>query len=272
MQEAKKYKKAITIAGSDSGGGAGIQADLKAFSANGVYGMTAITAITAQNTKGVTDIHPVPIGNLEKQLRAVLDDIGTDAVKIGMLHSREVIQTVVQIIKEYKLSKIVLDPVMVATSGDKLLQDEAINALVEDLMPLATIITPNLPEAEIILDRKISTLEEIKKAAKDLANTKAGSILLKGGHFKESRLIDIFYEPQKENYLEIPSLKQKTKNTHGTGCTLSSAIAANLAKGKELQEAVKTGLEYIHKAIEKGSVYQTGKGNGPVHHFYNFWK
>jgi hydroxymethylpyrimidine/phosphomethylpyrimidine kinase len=272
MEETKKYKKAITIAGSDSGGGAGIQADLKAFSANGVYGMTAITAITAQNTKGVTDIHPVPVENLEKQLRAVLDDIGTDAVKIGMLHSKKVIETVVKILKEYNLDNIVLDPVMVATSGDKLLQDEAINALVHDLMPLATIITPNLPEAEIILNRKISTLEEIKKATKDLANTKARSILLKGGHFKESKLLDIFYEPQKGNYLEIPSLKQKTNNTHGTGCTLSSAIAANLAKEKELQDAVKTGLEYIHKAIEEGAAYQTGGGNGPVHHFYNFWK
>lgn len=268
----KVYKKALTIAGSDSGGGAGIQADLKTFSANGVYGMSAITAITAQNTRGVTDIHAVPVDNIEKQLRAVLDDIGTDAVKIGMLHSREVIETIVKILKEYNPSNIVLDPVMVATSGDKLLQDEAVNALVNDLMPLVSLITPNLPEAEIILNRKIHTIEEIRKAAKELTGTKARAVLLKGGHSKESSLLDIFYDPGKEEYFEITSEKQPTKNTHGTGCTLSSAIAANLAKGNSLAEAVRTGLRYIHEAIEAGADFKTGTGHGPVHHFYNFWK
>jgi hydroxymethylpyrimidine/phosphomethylpyrimidine kinase len=271
MKQIKYYKKALTIAGSDSGGGAGIQADLKAFSANGVYGMSAITAITAQNTKSVADILPLPIDMIRKQIEAVIEDIGTDAVKIGMLHSSEVINTVVKALKDFELKNIVVDPVMVATSGDKLLQDDAISTLIEELLPLATVITPNLPEAEIILDRKITTKNEFTQAAKDLSKTGAEAVLLKSGHFISDELTDTLYISKTDELIEIPYKRIDTENTHGTGCTLSSAIAAHLALGKELKEAIKHGLEYIHQTIVEGSQYRIGQGHGPVHHFYKFW-
>jgi hydroxymethylpyrimidine/phosphomethylpyrimidine kinase len=271
MKNSKYYYKALTIAGSDSGGGAGIQADLKAFSANEVYGMSAITAITAQNTKKVIDIHPVPVEMIRKQIEAVVEDIGVDAVKIGMLHSSEVIKVVVETLKEYKLQNIVVDPVMVATSGDKLLQDEAISTLISDLLPMATVITPNLPEAEIILSRKIQTKQEFVQAAKDLGQTRPRAILLKAGHFKGEELTDILHIPENGELLELPSKRIETENTHGTGCTLSSAIAAHLAKGKQLKEAIKYGIDYIHQSILQGAQYKLGHGNGPVHHFYKYW-
>ncbi len=267
----KQYTKALTIAGSDSGGGAGIQADLKAFSANGVFGMSAITAITAQNTQGVTGIHPVPTDMIQKQIEAIMDDIGTDAVKIGMLHSSAVIRTVVKTLEKYKMGNIVVDPVMVATSGDKLLQDEAIDTLIKELLPLAKLITPNIPEAEIILNRKIITKEDFINAAKDLSHTGADSVLLKSGHFENDSLSDMLYIPARDELVEFYESRIITKNTHGTGCTLSSAIAAHIAQGIELKEAVKAGLEYIHNAIEKGAEYELGNGHGPVHHFYKFW-
>ena len=269
--EPKYYKKALTIAGSDSGGGAGIQADIKTFSANGTYGMSAITAITAQNTKGVMDIHPIPEPMIEKQITAVLDDIGTDAIKIGMLHSSTVIKTVVNTLKNYNQDNIVIDPVMVATSGDKLLQDEAIETLIHKLLPIATVITPNLPEAEIILGHPIKTKTAFLEAAKELAQTKAKAILLKAGHFEGEELTDILYIPGIDETIEIPSKRINTSNTHGTGCTLSSAIAAQLAHGFDLQTAIKRGLDYIHQSIHEGADYKLGHGHGPVHHFYNFW-
>ena len=271
MNDIKHYKKALTIAGSDSGGGAGIQADLKAFSANGVYGMSAITAVTAQNTKKVLDIFPLPVEMIKKQIQAVVEDIGTDAVKIGMLHSSEVIRIVVKTLKEYNLTNIVVDPVMVATSGDKLLQDEAISTLIKEMLPVATVITPNLPEAEIILNRKIKTKEAFIKATKDLTETGARAILLKSGHFKGKELTDVLFIPEKNELIEIPSKRVPTENTHGTGCTLSSAIAAHLALGTPLKEAIKKGLKYIHQSILEGAQYEIGHGHGPVHHFYKFW-
>lgn len=267
----KEYPIALTIAGSDSGGGAGIQADLKAFSANGAYGMSAITALTAQNTRGVRAIHAVPPEFLEKQLRAVLDDIGTAAVKIGMLHSSKVIKTVVKILKEYHLQNIVVDPVMVATSGDKLLQDDAIQTLTAELLPLASVITPNIPEAEILLNRKIKNVEELTQAAKELAATGSRNILLKSGHLDDETLMDIFYDTKQDIVREFEFLKTETKNTHGTGCTLSSAIAAHLAQGLEMEEAIANGLTYTHEAIRNGAEYKLGGGLGPVHHFYKFW-
>ncbi len=271
MKNSKHYNKALTIAGSDSGGGAGIQADLKTFSANGVYGMSAITAITAQNTKRVFDIHPIPTEMIRKQIEAVVEDIGVDAVKIGMLHSSEVIKVVVEALNAYKLENIVVDPVMVATSGDKLLRDEAISALINEMLPVATVITPNLPEAEIILNRKIETKKDFVQAAKDLSQTGARAILLKAGHFRGEELIDILHIPEKEELIEIPSKRIDTENTHGTGCTLSSAIASHLALGKPLKEAIKAGLEYIHQSILEGAQYKVGHGHGPVHHFYKYW-
>jgi hydroxymethylpyrimidine/phosphomethylpyrimidine kinase len=271
MKRYKHYYKALTIAGSDSGGGAGIQADLKTFSANGVFGMSAITAITAQNTKGVVDIHPIPTDIIRKQIEAVVEDMGADAVKIGMLHSSVVIRTVVESLRKYDLKNIVVDPVMVSTSGHKLLQDEAIETLIREMLPEATIITPNLPEAEIILDRKIETPSDFKKAAKDLAETGARAVLLKAGHFKSKELLDTLFIPESNELVEIPVQKVETENTHGTGCTLSSAIAAHLAQGISLKESIKKGVEYIHQSIVEGAQYKIGHGHGPVHHFYKFW-
>lgn len=267
----KYYKKALTIAGSDSGGGAGIQADLKTFSANGVYGMSAITAITAQNTRGVTDIHPIPEDMIKKQITAVMDDIGTEAIKIGMLHSSSVIRTVIESLNQYNPDNIVIDPVMVATSGDKLLQDEAIDTLINDMLPIATVITPNLPEAEIILGHSIKTKVQFFEAAKELGQTKARAILLKAGHFEDKELTDVLYITETEELIELTGTRIDTQNTHGTGCTLSSAVAAQLAKGHKLKDAVKLGLQYIHNSIQTGAEYQLGHGHGPVHHFYNFW-
>ena len=271
MKNIQHYKKALTIAGSDSSGGAGIQADLKTFAANGVYGMSAITAITAQNTEGVRDIHPIPIKILESQIAAVMDDIGADALKIGMLHSSEVIQTVLDALKKYQMENVVLDPVMVATSGDKLLRDEAIETLIKDLLPAVSVITPNIPEAEIILEKKIKTEEDFQNAARELSQTGAKSVLLKSGHFKGGELSDIFYITSKDELIEMPFKRIETNNTHGTGCTLSSAVASWLALGYPLKEAIQKGMEYTHQAIFEGSAYQIGNGHGPVHHFYKFW-
>jgi hydroxymethylpyrimidine/phosphomethylpyrimidine kinase len=267
----KSYPRALTIAGSDSGGGAGIQADLKTFSALGCFGMSAITALTAQNTRVVTAIFPAPPEFIAQQIDAVLDDIGADAIKIGMLHSPEVIKTVAQKLVEKKCSKIVLDPVMISKSGDKLLQDDAVTALKEHLIPLASIITPNLPEASVLLDRAVETFEDMSRAVKDLSRLGCNNILLKGGHLTGNKSCDMLYQVKNDNILELPALRINTPNSHGTGCTLSSAITANLAKGIDLETAVKNAKVYIIGALKEGAGYKTGKGHGPVHHFFNLW-
>ena len=267
----KQYKRALTIAGSDSGGGAGIQADLKSFSANGVYGMSVLTAITAQNTKGVQGIHPVPPDTIRDQIISVMDDIGTDVVKTGMLHSCAVIKTIGEALEPYQPLDLVVDPVMVATSGDKLLEDDAVKTMIEVMLPLATVITPNRPEAELILDRKIETREQTWQAVKELSETGARAILLKGGHFEGNSVLDLLYLPEKDEMTELPYKRVNTGNTHGTGCTLASAIAAWLAKELNITEAVRKGVEYTHRAIEAGAQYQLGHGHGPVHHFYQHW-
>jgi len=272
MTESKPYYKALTIAGSDSGGGAGIQADLKAFSANGVYGMSVLTAITAQNTLGVQGIHPVPNEMIGQQIRSIFDDMGADVIKTGMLHSSGVIQTISQTLRDYSQPPLVVDPVMVATSGDKLLEEDAIQTMIEVMLPMASLITPNLPEAELILNRKIETPDQARKAAKDLAETGAGAILLKGGHSNEKQVLDLLYLPQNDKWVEMPSRRIETPNTHGTGCTLASAIAAWIARGLSIREATRRGLDYTHQAIEKGAQYKLGKGHGPVNHFYQTWK
>ena len=268
----KKHNTALTIAGSDSGGGAGIQADLKTFSACGCYGMSVITAITAQNTQGVSDIFPVESSNIEKQIDAVITDIGADAVKVGMLHSAGVISLVARKVKQYEIKNLVVDPVMVATSGDKLLQDEAIEALKSELLPLATIITPNIPEASILLGKKITSQSEMPEAARELSFNQSVSVLLKAGHLSDENLIDVLYDAEKDEIVKLPSQRIKTLNTHGTGCTLSSAIAAFLARGETLQTAVANAKDFIDQAIKAGKDYQTGKGHGPVHHFFRWWK
>lgn len=267
-----KIYKALSIAGSDPSGGAGIQADLKAFSALGVYGSTAITAIVDENTLGVFGVHPVPISFVEGQIRSVLDDIGAHAIKIGMLHSSELIQSVRGVLKNYPTIPIVLDPVMVATAGgEKLLQDEAIETLKSELLPHVCLITPNIPEAELLLGEKLEFQSDLPLAAKKLAQLQSQkvSVFLKAGHLKEDELVDIFYNAETDQLIELPSVRIFTKNTHGTGCTLSSAITAFLARGFSLNEAAIRGKEYIYQAILSGSKLEIGKGNGPVHHFWN---
>ena len=265
----KTYHRILTIAGSDSGGGAGIQADIKAISACGGYAASAITATTAQNTQGVTDIHGIPVAHLKAQLHAVLGDIGADAVKIGMLHAPEVIEAVASIIREYGITNVVLDPVMVATSGDRLLQEEAVEALKHTLIPVARIITPNLPEAGILLGEPApEAANELPSYAEDLAHKYQTSVLLKGGHLKGEEMHDVLYDYEKGERLVLATKRIQTKNTHGTGCTLSSALATYLGKGEGLLPACQHAQHYLAGAIASGAEYQLGQGHGPVNHFY----
>jgi hydroxymethylpyrimidine/phosphomethylpyrimidine kinase len=267
----KKYKRTLTIAGSDPSGGAGVQADLKTMSACGCFATSAITAVVDENTVGVYGVHPVPVEFVKGQIKSVLDDIGADAIKIGMLHSSKLIRTVKDTLAKYPIRNIVLDPVMVATSGDKLLLDEAIDTLKNELIPTVRVITPNLPEAEILLGEKIEHQADLPKVVKGLSCGRKVSVLLKAGHFSEEKLIDIFYNAETDEILELPSKRIQTRNTHGTGCTLSSAVASFLALGLPLNDAVKHAVDYIHEAILHGAEYEIGKGHGPVHHFYRFW-
>lgn len=268
----KQYNTVLTIAGSDSGGGAGIQADLKTFSACECYGMSVITAITAQNTTGVSDIFPVQLSTIEKQIDAVMSDIGTKAVKIGMLHSTEVIELVARKMQQYNVKNLVIDPVMVATSGDKLLRDEAIQALKDTLLPMARVITPNIPEAEILLGEKLGQQSKLPDAARQLSSMSGASVLLKAGHLSDKELIDVFYNAENSEMVYLKSHRITTPNTHGTGCTLSSAITSFLAAGEPLNKAIRKGKNYIEGTIKKGKNYKIGNGHGPVHHFYKWWK
>jgi hydroxymethylpyrimidine/phosphomethylpyrimidine kinase len=261
----------LTIAGSDSGGGAGIQADLKTIAANGCYGLTVITALTAQNTLGVTGIHAVPVDFVRAQMDAVLGDIGCDAVKIGMLFSPELIRTVADGLKRHAVRRIVLDPVMVAQSGDKLLQDEAIAALKDYLIPLADIITPNLPEASVLVGREIGSPEVIGPAAVELADLGCRSVLIKGGHLEAEACDDCLYLAEEKRMIILPGSRIATRNNHGTGCTLSSAIASFIAGGEDVETAVRRAKDYITEAIRAGAAYTLGGGHGPVHHFHRFW-
>ena len=264
-----QLKRVLTIAGSDSGGGAGIQADIKAISANGCFAASAITAITAQNTLGVNAVEGLSIDIIEGQIDAVLSDIGADSIKIGMLHSAEVVYSVVSMLRKYNIKNVVLDPVMVSTSGHKLIEDNAIAVLKSDLMPLARVITPNIPEAEILLGEPIEKQGDLPEAARRLSEIYGVSVLLKAGHLIEDELIDIFYNREDDEMIELKARRVDTPNTHGTGCTLSSAIAAQLAKGLPITEAVRAAKEYINNAIAYGADYKIGHGHGPVCHFYN---
>ncbi|MBR6383575.1 MAG: bifunctional hydroxymethylpyrimidine kinase/phosphomethylpyrimidine kinase [Lachnospiraceae bacterium] len=255
---------ALTIAGSDSCGGAGIQADIKTMTANGVYAMSVITALTAQNTTGVTGIMEVTPEFLSLQLEAVFTDIYPDAVKTGMVSSSELIKTISKTLKKYNAKNIVVDPVMVATSGAKLISDEAIEILKAELLPLATVITPNIPEAEVLSEMKIEDEEGMIAAAKAIYEKYKCNVLLKGGH-QINDANDLLY--REGGYIWFKGKRIDNPNTHGTGCTLSSAIASNLAKGESLDDAVKHAKDYISGAL--AYMLDLGRGSGPLAHCYN---
>lgn len=258
-------KKVLTIAGSDSGGGAGIQADLKTVTALGVFGTSVITALTAQNTVGVQGIQEIPAEFVGQQIDSVMQDIGADAIKIGMLANAGIIEVITDKIKKYKMESVVLDPVMVAKGGDRLLQKNAQKTLIEKLFPLAYVITPNLFEAEIITGLKIKNIKQMKEAAKKIQQTGPKNILIKGGHLSDKKdAIDILLCGK--NIYEFTSPRIETANTHGTGCTYSSAIAAFLAKGYNLEKSVKRAKKYIDLAIKGGASLQIGHGHGPLNH------
>lgn len=263
-----KYSRVLTIAGSDSGGGAGIQADIKAISAMGCFAASAITAVTVQNTLGVEGVHPIPLDVLSGQIDAVLSDIGADAIKIGMLHSAEVVELVADKIEKYGIKNVVLDPVMVSTSGHRLIEDSAVEILKSRLIPLARVITPNIPEAEILSGMKISGEGDFPEAAKALCMDGKVSVLLKAGHLQDEDVVDYFFNAEDGSLTKLPSKRVETRNTHGTGCTLSSAFAAALAKGEGLTEAAKSAKSYIESAIISGAKYTIGGGHGPVDHFF----
>lgn len=257
-------RTALSIAGSDSSGGAGIQADIKTMTANGVYAMTAITALTAQNTTGVTGIMEVTPKFLAQQLDSIFTDIRPDAVKIGMVSSSALIQVIAEKLKEYKAENIVVDPVMVATSGSKLISDDAIETLKTCLMPLSSILTPNIPEAEVLAEMKVETEEEMILAAKKISETFHCAVLCKGGH-QLNDANDLLYRDGE--YKWFHGKRIQNPNTHGTGCTLSSAIASNLAKGYSMDESVKRAKDYISEALE--AMLDLGKGSGPMKHCFN---
>lgn len=260
-----RYPRVLSIAGSDSGGGAGIQADLKTFAALGCFGMTAITALTAQNTLGVRSIHAVPLEHLADQINAVVEDIGADVVKIGMLHSADTVRTVATALRRHGLEKVVLDPVMVATSGAKLIDDQAIAVLVQELFPLATLVTPNLDEAALLVKRPLNSEADMEAAARELLARGARAVLVKGGHLPSSQVSDLLLVAGGEpHWMRAPRII--TPNTHGTGCTLSSAIASHLALGSDLEEAVDRARAFVREALEGGARVRTGAGSGPLNH------
>lgn len=260
----KEYVKILAIAGSDSGGGAGIQGDLKTISALGCYGMTAVTAITAQNTCGVMGIQTITPDMLDAQIKAVVTDIGVDAVKIGMLHDPEMVHVVAAAIKKYKLQRVVLDPVMVATSGDALIAPQTIATLVKELFPLVNVITPNLDEASLLLQRPITSRGELDVVAQDLVKLGAKAALVKGGHLMGDLVTDVLLHDGKLH--DFSSTRISSQNTHGTGCTLSSAIACYLGMGYALEAAVGLARRYILQAISAGAGIKTGAGHGPLNH------
>ena len=268
MTNTYRYARVLTIAGSDSGGGAGIQADLKTFAALGCYGMSAITALTAQNTLGVQGIHAVPPAFLKAQIQSVVEDIGVDALKIGMLHEPAVVEVVAWAIDHYKLTRVVLDPVMVATSGDRLMASETVQVLVRELFPRASVITPNLDEAALLLGHEITDADALNQAAQDLLAMGAKAVLLKGGHLAGDEVVDLLVQAHGPSR-RLASPRIASQNVHGTGCTLSSAMAAYMALGHDLSESVALARTFILGAIAHGANVQTGHGHGPLNHGFS---
>lgn len=263
-----KYPSVLTIAGSDSGGGAGIQADIKTISALGCFATCAITAVTVQNTLGVTGIHSIPAEVVRDQIKVVMDDIRPDVIKIGMIHNKELAIIIAETLRQYPAVAVIFDPVMVASSGDILIEDETIDALKECLFPLATLLTPNIDEAIILSGLMIRNVDDMKEAAHRIMQTACEAVLLKGGHLLGDTVFDLYID-QSGKELLFKSDYIPTHNIHGAGCTLSSAIAAYRAIGYPIEEAVQQAHVYIHEAIEHGKDVKTGGGNGPLNHFYN---
>lgn len=262
-----EIKKCLTIAGSDCSGGAGIQADLKAFSAHGVYGASVITSVVAENTSRVISVHNVPVNEIELQIDAVFEDVEISAVKLGMLPTVEIIEAVGRKLRQYKPAHVVCDPVMVATSGDALSENNVASAFIKHLFALADLITPNIVEAETFLGGYIEDVPNMEQAAKTLCEYGAKAVLIKGGDLDGENCFDVLFDG--ENYTTFTAKRVNSPNTHGTGCTLSSAIAANLALGNDLKTAVQLAKTYVTEAIENS--YTVGKGHSPVHHFYKLW-
>ncbi|MCL6609908.1 MAG: bifunctional hydroxymethylpyrimidine kinase/phosphomethylpyrimidine kinase [Peptococcaceae bacterium] len=260
-------KKALTIAGSDCSGGAGIQADLKTFAANGVYGMSVIVSVVAENTFRVIDVQDISSGMIEKQIDAVFEDIGTDAVKVGMLSKSHCMEAVARKLREYKPENVVIDPVMYAKNGCPLMDPGAVGTLIREVLPLADVLTPNIPEAEKISGMRLGSVEDMERAARRIHEMGVKNVLVKGGHAAGDAL-DVLYDGSR--FWHFSAERINTKNTHGTGCTYSSAIAANLALGLDLQDAVKKAKEYVTTAIRHSLAI--GKGCGPTHHFYDLYR
>jgi hydroxymethylpyrimidine/phosphomethylpyrimidine kinase len=267
----KQYHKVLTIAGTDSGGGAGIPADIKTISACGCYAECVITAVTAQNTLGVDAVHDIPPTIIKAQANAVFSDIGADAIKIGMLSNVDTVNAVADLLQNATTSNIVLDTVMVSTSGHRLLSADSIDALINNLMPKALLITPNIPEAEVLLGCKIDSQHQFDNCARQLSDIAGNSVLLKAGHLSNNDFYDVLYDASNNTTTHYPSKRIYTSNTPGTGCTLSSAIASFLALGHTLNDAVQHAETYLHSAIVNGADYSIGHGHGPVKHFWNYW-
>ncbi len=257
------HKTCLTIAGSDNSGGAGIQADLKVFSVFNVYGMSVITSLTAQNTNGVKEIHTIPASFVYTQIETIVNDISVDAVKTGMLASREIVEVVAESVKKFNIKNLVVDTVFKSKNNKDLLSEDAVDTFISKLLPLATVIMPNVPEAEVIAEMEIKNLDDMKKAAKKIYSLNKKYVVLKGGHLPfEDKTIDVIYDGKDFLLLEYPLVK--TKNTHGTGCTYSAAVAANLAKGLDPVKSIRIAKAYLHGAIENS--LDIGKGKGPLNH------
>lgn len=268
MKKHYSYPVVLSIAGTDPSGGAGIQADLKTFSALGCYGMSVITALVAQNTKGVRSIHNVPPGFVKEQLDTVLEDIRPDAIKIGMVHTPELVEVIAATLKRYPDIPVVFDPVMIATSGDRLIEESTVDAIINELFPLTAVITPNMDEASFLISENITTVADMEQAGVKIVNLGCNNVLLKGGHLQAKELTSILFN--KNGVVEkYTSHRVETNNVHGSGCTLSSAIASCIARGETLEKAVALAQEYINGAIQQGADVAIGNGNGPLNHFYN---
>jgi len=269
MDNGKKVPRVLTIAGSDSGGGAGIQADLKTFLVHQTYGMSVITALTAQNTLGVQEIHNIPCDFVNSQINSVVADIGVDCVKTGMLSNADIVECVASNIKKYGIKNVVVDPVMVSTSGHRLLDEAAVDNMKHLLFPLATIVTPNIPEAICLTDMKeINTIEDMKQTAKKIGSLGCQYVLLKGGHLEDAMAVDILYHVQEDVFHELSGPRITSRNTHGTGCTLAASIAAEIGKGKDVVTAVKNAKEYVSNTLKASANLIIGQGHGPLMHHY----